>query len=149
MANRQPFISLTINGFDEILKEIEKAGGSINGAVDSCMRESAKIQKAELVSTMQKKKIDKGLIGRMPEPEIEWDGNVCTARVGYKKGKYDPKNLSDGYKALFLNYGTPRRKKHGHVKARGFIKAAKKKAQPSIKKKQAETLEEILRGLKT
>lgn len=136
------YIQLNIEGFDELLKKIEEAGGSINKAVDTCMQKSAQVQQKELKEQMQKKKVSKALINRMPQPEIEWDGNVCIARVGYKKGSYNPKNLSDGYEAVFINYGTPR------IKPRNFIKAAKNKARPQIKKLQENTLNEILEGLK-
>lgn len=141
------YITINLEGFDELLKEIEKAGGSINSSIDSCMKKSADIAQDELKNQMSKKKIDQDLINAMPKPEIVWEGNSCTAKVGYKKGKYDPKNLSDGYKAVFLNYGTPRRKPT-QERARGFIKAAKKKARPLIKKQQEDTLNEILEGLK-
>jgi hypothetical protein len=80
----------------------------------------------------------------MPPPQIIVEGNTYRAEVGYKKGSYDPSNPSDGYKVVFLNYGTPRRTMHGKVKARGFILNAKKKASPQIKKAQKATLEKIL-----
>ena len=136
------YIQLNIEGFDELLKKIEAAGGSINGAVDACMRQSAPVQQKELKAAMQRKKVSSALINRMPPPEIEWNGNVCTARVGYHKGAYDPKDLSDGYEAVFINYGTPR------ITPRNFIKAAKNKARPQIKKLQKKMLNEILEGLK-
>lgn len=145
MAKRN--IALKLNGFDELLKDIEKAGGSINDSVDKCMKQSANIMNDELKSAMTKKKIEGDLINRMPSPKVEWKGNSCVAEVGYEKGKYDPKNISDGYKVVFLNYGTPRRKP-SQIKGRGFIKVAKRKANPLIKKQQEETLKEILGGLK-
>lgn len=80
----------------------------------------------------------------MPPPQITIDGNRYSAAVGYKKGSYDPSAPSDGYKVVFLNYGTPRRTKHGKVAARGFIQKAKKNASKQIKKAQKETLEKIL-----
>lgn len=155
MASRKKsYISLNLVGFDELLKKIEEAGGSVNGAVDSCMRQSAQIQQDELKAQMRKavektkKAYSNGkteyhttlskLINRMPPPTIEWDGNVCVTRVGYKKGEYDPKNLSDGYKAVFINYGTPR------ISPREFIKAAQNKAKPQIKKAQEECLNKII-----
>lgn len=142
MAGKKSYIQLNIEGFDELLKKIEQAGGSINGAVDKCMKQSAQFQKKELKTQMQKKKITTSLINRMPDPEIEWNGNTCTARVGYKKGAYNPKDLSDGYEAIFINYGTPR------ISPRNFIQAAKNKARPQIKKLQEQTLNEILEDLK-
>ena len=140
-------IKLQLDGFDDLLKKIEQAGGSINNAVESCLKNSASIMEDELKAQMNKSNVDSGLINRMPAPSIEKDGNRMTARVGYKKGAYNPQNLSDGYEVIFINYGTPRRSKHGKIKARGFIAKAKKKARPQIKKQQETTLKEILRGL--
>ena len=141
-------IKIKLDGFDEMLAEIETAGGTIDNAAKKCLQKSADIMHDELKSQMQKSNVDGGLINRMPPPEIEAEGNRVTARVGYKKGAYDPENPSDGYKVVFANYGTPRRSVHGKQPAKGFIQRAKKKSQARIKKAQAETLNDILRGLK-
>ena len=135
---------LQLKGFDNLLEQIQKAGGSIDQAADSCLRQSAQIMEAELKAQMQASGVDAGLINAMPPPTIEVKGNRYRAEVGYKKGSFDPRDPSDGYKVVFLNYGTPRRTQHGKVAARGFIQAAKKKARPRIKKAQKETLEKIL-----
>ena len=135
---------LQLKGFDDLLEQIQKAGGSIDAAADSCVRQSAQIMQAELKAQMQAAGVDGDLVGSMPQPQIEVDGNRYSAAVGYKKGNYDPSDPSDGYKVVFLNYGTPRRTMHGKVKARGFIEKAKNKARPQIKKAQQETLEKIL-----
>lgn len=135
---------LKLEGFDELLVQIEKAGGSIDRAADSCLRQSAQIMQTELKAQMQAAGVDGDLINAMPQPTVEVDGNRYRAEVGYKKGSYDPNNLSDGYKVVFLNYGTPRRTKHGKITARGFIQKAKTKARPKIKKAQQETLGKIL-----
>jgi hypothetical protein len=66
------------------------------------------------------------------------------ARVGYKKGAYNPNDISDGYKVVFSNYGTPKRSKHGKIEAKGFIDRAQKNARKRIKKAQKEALEKIL-----
>ena len=140
-------IKLNLNGFDELLSKIEKAGGSIDSAVTTCLKNSASIMEAELKAQMSNAGVDGGLINSMPAPQIEQEGNKITARVGYKKGAYNPRDPSDGYKVVFLNFGTPHRSKHGKVKARGFIAKAKKNAKKQIKKQQEQTLNEILRGL--
>lgn len=139
--SRKSYIELQLNGFDDFLKKIEEAGGSINGAVDSCMKQSAQIQQKEFKAQMRKAKVKETLINRMPPPEIKWSGNACIARVGYKKGDYDPNNLSDGYKAVFINYGTPR------ISPREFIKKAQNQAKKQIKQAQEEALNKILRRL--
>jgi hypothetical protein len=137
-------IKLQLSGFDELLKQIEEAGGTIDRAAESCLKQSAQIMQNELKSQMKMSGADSDLIERMPPPEIIKNGNSIVARVGYKKGTYNPNDISDGYKVVFLNYGTPKRAKHGKVEARGFIDRAKKKARKQIKKAQKETLQKIL-----
>ncbi len=135
---------LQLKGFDDLLERIQRAGGSIDGAADSCLRQSANIMQSELKAQMQAAGVDSALIGRMPQPQITVKGNRYSAAVGYKKGNFDPSDPSDGYKVVFLNYGTPHRTMHGKVAARGFIKAARDKARPQMKKAQQATLEKIL-----
>lgn len=140
-------IKIKLLGFEELLKEIKKAGGSIDKAVDSAMRQSAQIVQDELKEQMQRAGVDDDIIGVMPTSEIEKEGNRIAASVGYKKGAYNPDNLSDGYKVVFLNYGTPHRTLHGKMIAKGFIQKAKKKATPRVKKVQKEVFEKILARL--
>lgn len=141
-------IKLKLDGFDDLFEQIKQAGGTVERATESCLKQSAQIMQSELKKQMQQSNVDSDLISSMPPPEIEVEGNRYTARVGYKKGAYDPNNPSDGYKIVFLNYGTPNRSKHGKVAARGFIQRAKKKANAPIKRAQKETLEKILGELK-
>lgn len=141
-------IKLKLEGFDDLLSQIEKAGGTIDRAANSCLQQSAQIMHSELKTQMQAAGVDSGLISRMPPPDVEVNGNTYTARVGYKKGAYDPANPSDGYKVVFANFGTPRRSKHGQQPAKGFILKAKKKANTKIKKAQKETLNKILGRVK-
>lgn len=135
---------LQLKGFDELLENIKKADGSIDRAADSCIRQSAHIMHAELKSEMQSTGVDGGLVERMPQPKISVEGNRYEAKVGYKMGSYNPADPSDGFKAVFWNFGTPRRSKHGKVAAHGYIARAKKTAAPKIKKAQKQTLEKIL-----
>ena len=145
-------IKLKLEGFDDLLKQIEKAGGSIDSATKKCMVKSADIMQDALKVEMEKANADKDVINAMPAPTIESDHGLITARVGYRKGTYDPNNLSIGYKVVFVNYGTPYRKKHGKIEGKtvrlGFIQRAKNKAKRKIEKTQEETLREILRGLR-
>lgn len=140
-------IKMKLDGFDEYIKAIEKAGGSVDGAVYKCMKDSADIVQEALKAQMRESGVSERLINAMPPAQVENRHDSVTARVGYKKGTYDPHNLSDGYKAVFLNYGTPHRKKHGKVKKRGFIIKAKTRARTKVKKAQKQAFEDILRGL--
>lgn len=140
-------LKVKIEGFEALLKDIEAAGGSINKACDSAIRQSAQIMKSELKGALERTDIDPDLAKRMPEPEITAEGNRFAAEVGWRGTSYDPNNPSDYFKAIFANYGTPNRKKHGKERARGFIQVAKKRAKPKIKKAQKEAFEKILQRL--
>ena len=146
-------IKLKFTGFDDLLKDIEAAEGSMNKAADSALRQGAQILQSELKSEMASANVPKNLINAMPPFEVESFGNTHVARVGYKKGAYNPDNLSDGYKVVFLNYGTPNRTKHGKIEEGGkiklgFINRARRKAKPKIKKAQKQALDKILARLK-
>lgn len=140
-------IKLKLEGFDELFTQIKKAGGSVDAAAHTCIKKSANIMHDELTTQMQSAGVESDLISRIPPPEITVEHNRVGAKVGYKMGAYNPADPSDGFKVVFHNYGTPRRSKHGKMVALGFIQAAKKKANPKIKKAQKETLDEILGGL--
>lgn len=140
-------IGLKLDGFEDVLKDIEKAGTSIDKISRSTAAQSAEIIQSELKSEMQKAGVPTDLIERMPQPQIEQDGYKIDAKVGYKKGAYNPRNISDGYKVVFLNYGTPDRKKHGQMKPKGFIIKAKKNSQRKVKKQFEKALKEMLSRL--
>lgn len=141
-------IKLKLVGFEDLLKSIQEAEGDLNKSVESAMRQSAQIMQNTLKNEMRNSGVDNGLIQRIPPPEIQVSGNTTKARVGYHKGNFDAKNISDGYKVVFLNYGTPTRSKHGQIDKMDFIKRAKKVANPKIKKAQKEVFEKILQRLK-
>lgn len=141
-------IKLKFTGFDDLLKDIEAAQGSMNKAADSALRQGAQILQSELKSEMQNAGVVKHLIDEMPPFEVENLGNVHIAYVGYKKDAYNPEKPSNAYKVIFLNYGTPHRTKHGKVVGRGFIQKARRKAKPKIKKAQEQALQKILARLK-
>lgn len=142
-------IKLTFTGFDDLLKKIEKAGGNIQKVSENCMKQSAEIMEEELKNAMRTAGggVSENLINRMPKYKIESSAARVTAKVGYPSTSYNPNNLSDYHKAIFANYGTPHRKKHGQEKARGFVTKAKKSAKPKIKAQQEKALNDILKDL--
>lgn len=137
---KKSFIEL--EGFTDLLKNIEKAGGKVDSAVKTCAVKAADLMQGELKSQVDGK-VSSRLIKDMPSPDIKVENGAIHAHVGYHTGNYSPKNLTDGFKFIFINYGTPRIKP-----ARDFIKKAKRKATPKIKKMQEQTFNEILEGLK-
>jgi hypothetical protein len=140
-------IELKLEGFDEMLKQIQKAEGDIIPACEKCAKISGDIMNEELTAQMLQSNVPSNLVADLPAPSVENDFGLITTKAGYKKGAYDPHNLSTGYKVLFLNYGTPHRKEHGVVQGRFFIDRAKRKAKTKIRKAQKDALHEILKGL--
>lgn len=134
-------MKLKLQGFSEILEKIQDAGKDIDKIAAKCVEDSAEIIQDEYKAQMRAAGVDSGLIERMDPINEGKNGNKFFAEVGYKKGYYDPDNLSDGYKAIFINYGTPR------ISPRNFIEKMKKKAYKKVKKEQQKALEKILEEL--
>lgn len=132
---------IKLTGVQELIASLEKIEGDLDKSAEKVVDRAGDILREELVSAM--KNADKtggmkGLISRMPPNQKTGSGNRYTVRVGYIPTEYDPKNLSDYFKAMFLNFGTPHRDdKYGQVKEREFVKKAKKAA-----KKRLDTLSE-------
>lgn len=131
---------IKLTGVQELIASLEKIEGDLDKSAEKVVDRAGDILREELVSAM--KNADKtggmkGLISRMPPNQKTGSGNRYTVRVGYIPTEYDPKNLSDYFKAMFLNFGTPHRPEHGQVVARQFVKKAKKAA-----KKRLDTLSE-------
>ena len=140
-------IKLNLDGFDELISEIEKAGGAANRAAESALSASAVIMENELRAQLNAV-TESDLAQRIPRFRIKRSGDAYRAEVGFESTPYNPRDPSDYHKAVFLNYGTPFRSKHGKEDARGFITKAKRRARPQIKKAQKEALEKILQRLK-
>lgn len=150
-------ITLNLEGFDELIKRLEAAGQKADKVCEKIMRESAKVAESELVSSARRADLDESLISEI-RSNVKSEGGVISAEVGWELGAYDKKSPSAGYKVIFQNYGTSKRKtlkgsNRGEISRsdrgrRQFIAKAKKNARPKIKKLQQEALDEILGGLK-
>ena len=131
---------IKLTGVHELIASLEKIEGDLDKSAEKVVDRAGDILREELVSAMKnadKSGGMKGLISRMPPNQKTGSGNRYTVRVGYIPTEYDPQNLSDYFKAMFLNFGTPHRSEHGQVVARQFVKKAKKAA-----KKRLDTLSE-------
>ena len=137
---------LKLEGFDYMLDEIARAGGNIDSAVEKACKAGA----AELEARLRAECSASGVPASVTNGiRIKYRGgaNLHKVQCGWEIGDYNPNNLSTGHKALFLNYGTPNRRKHGKVMARGFIARAKRGARKKVKQAQADALDEIIKGL--
>lgn len=156
---------VTLQGFTELLEEIQKAGGSIDSATEKAVIESENVIEQSLKSACSSAGVPASISGAI-DKELHKNGNVYSGSVGWTLGAYDPRNPSTGYKAVFLNYGTARRmaktgRRHlingkwvtlhesrGAIAPRGFIEAGKRQSKAKVKAIQKQTFEEILKGLK-
>lgn len=134
-------IKLEFKGFDDMIEKIRKAERDVKPIVNDCMKNAAEIQWVELGQAMLDTGVDSDLVDRMPEPKVEWQGDRCRAIVGYPVGTYNPNNLSDAFKVIFHNYGTPK------YKGKFFIATAKKTAAPQIRKETKKALTQIIKEI--
>lgn len=134
-------VSITFKGFGEMIERIQKADRDIQPIVNDCMQKAVVIQERALKTAMAEKGVDADLINGMDSPKIEWIGNRCKATVGYEKGNYTPNDISDTYKLIFKNYGTPK------MDELNFIEEAKKKGRKEIQKESKKALTEIIKEI--
>ncbi len=166
MAKKSSGITLNLKGFDKMLEAIQAAGGKADAAAEETLRECARVVEADLHSACDAAGVPASVSSAIGV-DIEKSGNRISAKVGWKKGSYNPQNLSPGYKAVFFNYGTPRRSvktageriqidgnwktlgtDRGAVAGSGFIQTARDTSRPKVRKIQKQKLDEILKGLK-
>lgn len=139
-------IRVSLDGFEEYIKRLEQANKNVDAAIRKAVDAGADAADRELHAQCDASGVPSS-VSREIKKTVESAGNRYRVKVGWEIENYDPKNPSQGYKALFLNYGTPHRKKHGKVKARGFIAKAKKNSKKKIKEAQQAALDEIIGGL--
>lgn len=153
--------------FDGLLEAVQAAGGDIDKAAKHAADECASVMHDDLVSECNASGVPASVSGAIEHSvNVTSGGNRFEIEAGWKMGAYNPDNPSAGYKAVFLNYGTPRRttkkdrvrhafggefvtlgKNRGAIAARGFINRAKKSAGKKVKKVQKEALQKMLKEL--
>jgi HK97 gp10 family phage protein len=134
-------IKVEFKGFEELIEKLKDADKDVDKAVEKCVRKSAEIIDDQLRASMNSAGVAPSLIQDINPIRYAREGNSFSAEVGYKKGAYNPKDPSDGYKAIFINYGTPK------ITPRNFIADTKKKSKNKVKKEQEKILNDILGGL--
>lgn len=139
---------LEIKGFEKLLEKVQQAEGNIDKVTTMIANESVDIIYSDLKNAAEAAGVPSSVVNEITKEKATWHGNVCSAGVGWKLGSFNPDNPSQGYKAIFLNYGTPRRSKHGQIQGRFFITRAKGTSRKKVKKVQQKALEEITGDLK-
>jgi HK97 gp10 family phage protein len=144
-------ISIKLDGFEEMLERIEKAGGKADKAARQVVKKSAEIVEAELKAECTRQNIPDSIINAITT-EIENSATTASAQVGWKLGSYDPRKPAIGYLAVYLNYGSEKRttkrgSNRGRLIGKKFIATAKKKTDKKVKALQKQMLEEIMKEL--
>lgn len=139
---------LEVKGFEKLLEKVQQAEADIESVTTKVANESVDILYNDLKSAANAAGVPSSVVNEITKEKATFHGNVCSAGVGWKLGSFNPDNPSQGYKAIFLNYGTPRRTKHGQIQGRFFITRAKKSSKAKVKKVQENALKEITGGLK-
>lgn len=102
MANK---MSITFDGFDEMIEQLEKSSGNVKGAVNEALQETHKMitTNADDAMTPHNKtfKTKRSIVNGNG---IEWVGDVASVDVGFKI-------RNGGLASIFLMYGTPKMKK--------------------------------------
>lgn len=150
---------LQIEGFDELIKAVEKAERNVELETAHCFERCADILYDELYGKAAAAGLDSRLLGQIDDEMLE-DYGIYRYRVGWKKQKPNYSGpLPDTYKVMFYNYGTPngiRKTRAGYsrgqepahpIGSHGFIKKAKLAARRKVKKIQKDALKNILEDL--
>jgi hypothetical protein len=144
-------VAITVN-FDSLLNKIKKAGGDIEKATWDAARKGGRVYYQTLVEECKKSGVPDHLIDKIRFNCLrDASGSRFAVVVGWYMDVYNPAEPSDGYKVVFLNYGTPRRESskgnRGYIDGRGFIGRSKKKSRKLIKQAQEEFLKSVLGDL--
>lgn len=149
-------LKIKLDGFEDILRDIQKAGKDVDKAAKDTIKQSAKIYEQELKSAAKSSGVPDHIVNEV-KAETKAENDRYSAKVGWSLGTYDPTHLSAGYKAMFINYGTVRRQtKKGYnrgeipklTNAARFTTKAKKKANAKIKRLQKDIIEKVQEDIK-
>ena len=146
-------LTLKIEGFDEMIKKLQKAGRDVDIEVEKCFSKCAKTVTDTLVEKARGAGLAESLVNKIEREKWHKFG-VFHFSVGWKKVKPSVGNpLPDVYIVMFFNYGTPRRttkdgENRGEIKGRRFIKKAKMSAWNKVKKIQRDFIAQTMNDLK-
>ena len=152
MSKRKQVLDFT--GFEDLMHEIDRAGGHIKRIVENCANKVTTIAEDELRGKVERATDSESLKRSIKVSRPKWSsggsGNVCSGHVGWEiEGKPNPRNLSEGFKSVYLNYGTSVAGRE-HIKKRLYIRKAKTAIRKKIQTQKIyeKAFDEALKGLK-
>lgn len=128
---------LTLYGFDELIKQIEEAGGAVDKAAEKAVEESSKIVREDLqkfMSSTPKNKTGKTVKSLRPINVENYRG-VIQSKVGFDIDK-------GGIASVFWEHGSPRRQPQTKFVSKAFGK------KNLLQKTQEKVLNEVLAKLR-
>lgn len=148
---------LKVKGFDEMLERVQRAGGNVDAAARQCMERSLQV----LESNLKKEAEASGAPTSTVTHTVDVNGNRISGETGWELGAYDSSNPSEGYEAMFREFGTGKHSQRGKGKdretaaghnrgstePRPFMEKARKKSAKPIRALQEETLQNIVKEL--
>ena len=148
---------MQVKGFDEMLAAVQRAGGDVDKAARLCMERSVQV----LESNLKKEAEASGAATSAVTHSVKQSGNRISAETGWQLGNYDSDNPSEGYQAMFTEFGTGRHSarskgkdretaagyNRGSTEPRPFMAKARKKSVKPIRAIQEETLQNITKEL--
>lgn len=149
-------IKLNLKGFEKMLEDIQAAGKDADAAAAQAISESARVVDAEIRAQAAASHVPDDITGEIRHATSQ-SGDRYTAEVGWRLDTYNPRDPSAGYKAIFLNYGTVRRRtkrgyNRGAIRKRSqneqFIFRAKKQARAKIRRIQQDVLRRVFGDMK-
>lgn len=95
---------ITLDGFNDLMSNLDSLGGSIDNAVEKCLKASQAHVAEKLKVDMRKHErsgaTSEAIVTNKP---VKWQGKKASVSVGF--------NFPEGLASVFLMYGTPRHKK--------------------------------------
>lgn len=147
-------IKVEFTGFEDLIKEIEKANGKIDDAVVKATNAAADVVYNELHTQAAAAGVPASITNEIKKTPAKMQNNICMAAVGWELGEYNPADPSAGYKALLRNYGTPKARRtrtgenRGTLTATHFIRKTKRRSKKRVVEVQEAALNDTLKGLK-
>ena len=155
---------LKLSGFEDLIKKINSSNVNSIKAAQQAAKAGAEAAKNQLISECKTSGVPNKLINSIRIKE-KISGNTVSDQVGWDVPGYNPRNIADAYKVIFLNYGTPRRitrkskqraimpdgswvtlgNDRGAITSRDFIKRAKSRSKSKIKNAQIDCFKKILK----
>lgn len=130
-------VKFSNKGFNEFIERLAKMGQDVDPVVKDALLRSANVTQFEINKAASKHRHKGRMFLATIEPKLEQvNKNAYRVYVGFD-GANDKEGLMH---AIFLNYGTPKRKEHGQVEATHFFEKAIKRAA----KKRKAILENII-----